>query len=120
MKLLIVDDSLVIRNRINRALAKNFTRICRAEDGVQAVRLAKREEPDVITMDLTMPRMDGVACIKELVEILPKSRILVISALADKEIAISALRLGANGFICKPFTTDQLEQAIRKVCELVY
>jgi two-component system chemotaxis response regulator CheY len=120
MKLLIVDDSLVIRNRINRALANNFTSINRAEDGAQAVLLARSDAPDVITMDLTMPRMGGVACIRELVKIVPNARILVVSALADKEIAIRALSIGANGFLCKPFNEAQLEEAIRKVSDLVY
>jgi two-component system chemotaxis response regulator CheY len=118
MKLLIVDDSLVIRNKINRGLLKRFDRVLRAENGLQALKLVKAERPDVVTMDLTMPRMDGVECIKEITQILPNTYILVVSALTDKATAIAALSHGANGFLCKPFTEAQLSSAISKILQM--
>lgn len=118
MKLLIVDDSLVIRNKINRNLLKRFKSIGRASNGIEALSIFKVERPDFVTMDLTMPEMDGVECIKEIMAIKPATYILVISALADKATAVEALTLGANGFLCKPFTESQLGNAINKVLEL--
>lgn len=118
MKLMIVDDSLVIRNKINRALAKNFSTIVRASNGEEAVDLAEREKPEVVTMDLTMPHMDGVKCIGHLIERDSSIKILVISALADKATAIKALTLGANGFLCKPFNEQDLTEAIKKIVAL--
>ncbi|RBP51705.1 response regulator [Arenicella xantha] len=115
MKLLIVDDSLVIRNKINRGLLTRFEKISRAENGHQALKLAQAEQPDLITMDLTMPHMGGVECIQSLVKMLPQAYILVISALSDKATAIDALTYGANGFLCKPFTEDELCSAIERV-----
>lgn len=115
MKLLIVDDSLVIRNKINRGLLTRFDRISRAEDGRQALKIARIEQPDIITMDLTMPHMGGVECIRSLVKILPHSSILVVSALSDKATAIDALKFGANGFLCKPFNEQDLCAAIEQV-----
>jgi len=118
MKLLIVDDSLVIRNKINRGLLKEFDSVSRASNGVEALEIVKRERPDIITMDLTMPEMDGVECIEHVMEVAPQTYILVISALADKATAVKALMLGANGFLCKPFTEQELTEAIAKVLDL--
>lgn len=115
MKLLIVDDSLVIRNKISRALMRSFSSVVRAADGEEAVEMAKREHPEIVTMDLTMPQMDGINCIRLLVEQNPSIKILVVSALADKATAIKALTLGANGFLCKPFDENDLSLAINKV-----
>lgn len=112
---MIVDDSLVIRNKINRALAKKFSTILRASNGAEALDLAEQENPEIVTMDLTMPHMDGVNCISHLVDRNTSIKILVISALADKATAIKALSLGANGFLCKPFSEQDLSEAISKI-----
>jgi two-component system chemotaxis response regulator CheY len=66
-------------------------------------------------MDLTMPEMDGNECVEQLVQRDPDIRILVISALADKTTAIDALERGASGFLCKPFSDRQLNDALRKL-----
>ena len=115
MKLLIVDDSLVIRNKIGRCLLERFPKIYRASDGVKALDIVKKEFPDVVTMDLTMPNMGGVETVEAIVKLAPNTAILVVSALADKVTAIDALTKGANGFLCKPFTENDLIQAIEKV-----
>ena len=70
---------------------------------------------DVVTMDLTMPRMDGIECISHLVALKPEVRILVVSALADKATAVEAMEKGANGFLNKPFTDRQLNEAIAEL-----
>ena len=88
-----------------------------AADGEAAVALAVRRRPDVVIMDLRMPQMDGIECITQLVRLKPKVRILVISALADKATAVEAMERGANGFLNKPFSDRQLNEAI---AELMY
>lgn len=118
MKLLIVDDSLVIRNKINRGLLTKFDSVWRAVNGIEALDIVDRQRPDIVTMDLTMPEMDGVECIEQIMTIAPQTYILVISALSDNATAVKALTLGANGFLCKPFTEEQLTNAIAKVLEL--
>lgn len=118
MKLLIVDDSLVIRNKINKALLSVFHKIDRAENGEAALAMVKNDKPDVITMDLTMPLMDGVTCIEEILSLYPETYILVVSALADKQTAIAALTYGANGFLCKPFSPEDLCTAIEKILKI--
>jgi two-component system chemotaxis response regulator CheY len=66
-------------------------------------------------MDLTMPEMDGIECVQELVAINPKVLILVVSALADKATAVEAIEKGANGFLCKPFNDRQLNEALEEL-----
>ena len=113
MKLMIVDDSNVIRRKIERsAHIGNLEVVGLAPDGMSAVKLFQEKNPDLVTMDLTMPHMDGIECIEQLVAINPNVLILVVSALADKATAIEALKKGAHGFLCKPFTEEELSEAL--------
>ncbi|MFO1401043.1 MAG: response regulator [Steroidobacteraceae bacterium] len=117
-RLMIVDDSNVIRRRIERAHDLPFVEfVGAARNGREALDLHSRAHPTIVTMDLTMPEMDGNECVAELVKRDPDIRILVISALADKATAIDALEKGASGFLCKPFTDRQLNDALRKLIE---
>ena len=112
-KLMIVDDSNIMRRRIERSQQfDELELIGTAGDGVEAIELFRQMDPDIVTMDLTMPQMDGIECISKLVELKPAIRILVISALADKATAVEAMEKGANGFLNKPFTDRQLNEAI--------
>ena len=86
-----------------------------ASNGREAVELFGRTHPDVVTMDLTMPEMDGIECVQELVALNSKVLILVVSALADKATAVEAIEKGANGFLCKPFTDRQLNDALHEL-----
>jgi two-component system chemotaxis response regulator CheY len=112
LNMMIVDDSMVIRNRIARLVANPQLppiNICGlAGNGEIAVQMARDNRPDLVTMDLTMPNMDGEACIEALADFLPDAQILVISALSDKATALRAIRKGAHGFLHKPFTDDEL------------
>ena len=118
VKLLIVDDSNIVRRRIERSQQFDDLEVVgTAANGIEALELARRTDPDLVTMDLTMPQMDGIECITQLVQMKPEVRILVISALADKATAVEAMERGANGFLNKPFTDRQLNEAI---AELMY
>ncbi len=117
-KLLIADDSNIIRNKIARALeAYGLEIVGMAPNGKQALQLFQETRPQVVTMDLTMPEMDGIECIRKLHALDPTVRILVVSALADKATAIQALKEGAQGFLCKPFTADELTEAIGELLD---
>ncbi|UAY36255.1 response regulator [Moraxella osloensis] len=112
-RLMIVDDSNIIRNRIQRLYnSDTFSLVATATNGDDAVEKFKLYKPEVITMDLTMPQMDGLECIEKLVELDPGVRILVVSALSDKATGIKALELGASGFLCKPFSEEELVEAL--------
>lgn len=106
-RLLIVDDSTIIRNRIAKLCQSHLLPpidiVGLAADGEEAIRIAREKHPTLITMDLTMPAMEGDVAIGHLVDLLPDVRILVVSALADRETALRAIRKGAHGFLHKPF-----------------
>jgi two-component system chemotaxis response regulator CheY len=121
MRLLIVDDSNMIRTRISKVVQDGglgkIALVGLARNGVEALRIAQATQPDVVTMDLTMPEMDGVECIRQMLRLLPATNILVVSALNDRSTAIAALKLGARGFVAKPFTDDELRLALLDVME---
>lgn len=121
MKLMIVDDSNVIRSRIARIASNhkniNITEIKTAGDGIRALETAAQMDPEIVTMDLTMPQMDGLETIARLVKSHPRIKILVISAMDDKTTAIQALQLGAVGFVGKPFSDEELLLAFLDVME---
>jgi two-component system, chemotaxis family, chemotaxis protein CheY len=119
-KLLIVDDSNVMRRRIERSQQLDELQVVgAAANGLEALELFKRTDPDLVTMDITMPQMDGIECIQRLVELKPAIRILVVSALADKATAVDAMEKGANGFLNKPFTDRQLNEAIAELIRVL-
>ena len=115
MKMLIVDDSLIIRRKIEREInIPELKEIFTANNGQEAVEVFATHKPELVTMDLTMPKMDGTECVKQLVSINPNTVILVISALADIATAIKAVKYGAYGFLCKPFTESEINEALTK------
>ena len=116
LKLMIVDDSNIIRRRIERSQQiARLEVVGSANNGRTAVEMFKKTQPDVVTMDLTMPEMDGIECVENLVAMNPDILILVVSALADKATAVEAIEKGANGFLCKPFTDRQLNDALEEL-----
>ena len=118
LKMMIVDDSNIIRSKIKRAQASTrFDVVAVATNGAEAVDLFTQYQPDVVTMDLTMPQMDGINCIEKLVEINPDLSILVVSALSDEATGIEALEKGASGFLLKPFGEENLREALEELTD---
>lgn len=117
-KLMIVDDSTILRRKISRHIDdQQFKLVATAVNGRDAVEKFKETQPDVVTMDLTMPELDGLGCIEQLIQIKPDVNILVVSALSDKATGIKALELGALGFLCKPFNEVELTDALEEIME---
>lgn len=113
MKLLIVDDSLIMRRSIERSIGRTrFTEVHTATNGLLAVEMFERHRPDVVTMDITMPDMDGLAAVDEIIKRDPRAVILVVSALADKATAVEAVKRGAQGFLLKPVTAQSVQAAL--------
>lgn len=113
MKLLIVDDSNIMRKAINKYL-KDFDLevVGCAGDGVEALELCRTLKPDLVTLDITMPKMDGLTCLTEILKLDANIKVLVISALTDSGTGLKALKNGAKGFLPKPFTADELQEEI--------
>lgn len=118
MKLLIVDDSNIMRKAIDKYLKEfDLEVIGSVGDGVSAVEACKVEQPDLVTLDITMPKMDGLTCLTEILKISPNTKVLVISALKDTATGLQALKKGAMGFLPKPFTPSELQEEIRLILE---
>jgi len=125
MRLLIVDDSNLIRTFIARIVAgKGYAPeqglpglriVGLARTGTEAIELARQTTPDIVTLDITMPEMDGLECLDQLMQIVPRARVLMVSALSDNATALAALKKGARGFLHKPFTEEDLVNALREV-----
>jgi two-component system chemotaxis response regulator CheY len=116
LRLLIVDDSNIIRRRIERSQRLPRLQVVgTARDGREAVERFIATDPDVVTMDITMPHMNGIECVERLVQMKPGVLILIVSALADKATAVEAMEKGANGFLNKPFTDRQLNEALEEL-----
>lgn len=117
-KLMIVDDSNIIRNRIERSLKDlSIEVVASASNGETAIELFRQHRPELITMDLTMPKVDGLECIRQIRALSSEVSILVVSALSDRKTGLKALQYGARGFICKPFTEEQLVLALGKLIQ---
>ncbi len=111
MKLLIVDDSMIIRRGITMfAEKKGFEIIGEAGNGIEALEIFQKNRPDAITMDITMPEMDGLECIRKIMQIDDTVNIVVISALIAQENMLDAMNAGAKGFVQKPFNDEKLEK----------
>jgi two-component system chemotaxis response regulator CheY len=116
LRLLIVDDSNIIRRRIERSQRLPQLQVVgTARDGQEAVERFIETDPDVVTMDITMPHMNGIECVEKLVRMKPGVLILIVSALADKATAVEAMEKGANGFLNKPFSDRQLNEALEEL-----
>jgi two-component system chemotaxis response regulator CheY len=112
-RLLIVDDSSTVRRSIERhILSDRVTEIYQAANGREAMELFERYRPEFVTMDLTMPEMDGLTCISRMMALKPDTRLMVISALGDAETAIEAVERGANEYVVKPFSAEDLNLAL--------
>ena len=117
IKLMIVDDSKTMRLTIAK-IAKYIPGLeisGEASNGKDALEIYKEVMPDVVTMDLTMPQMNGVDTIENIIEMDENAKILVISSLTDLNTALRAIEAGALGFLHKPFSPDELSNKIKEI-----
>ncbi len=115
-KLLIVDDSLVVRKAISKFLENyNVKIIGTATDGNSALEMFKKHSPEIVTLDITMPGLDGFDVLDEMIRLDKDVQVVVITALADKATGLKALRLGAKSYITKPFGPQKLKDAFERL-----
>ena len=115
-KILIVDDAAFMRMMIKDILTKNgYEVVAEAANGVEAVELYKSHQPDLVTMDITMPDMDGIEAVKQIKAIDPNAKIIMCSAMGQQSMVMDAIRAGAKDFIVKPFQAERVLEAINKV-----
>lgn len=112
---LIVDDAAFMRLNLKNILKDDYDIVGEAENGKEAVEMYQEHSPDIVTMDITMPVMDGIEAIKAILDIDPEADIVVCSAMGQQKIVIQAIELGAKDFIVKPFKKDRVKEAIAKL-----
>jgi len=116
IRILVVDDAAFMRMMIKDILSKNGYEIAgEAENGLRAIEKFQELHPDLTTMDITMPEMDGIAAVKEIRKIDPNAKVIMCSAMGQQSMVIESIQSGARDFIVKPFQADRVLEAIRKV-----
>ncbi|MEH7882762.1 response regulator [Bacillus sp. JJ1609] len=114
-RILVVDDAAFMRMMIKDILSKNgFEVVAEAADGMQALEKYKELQPDLVTMDITMPEMDGITSLKEIKKVNPNAKVIMCSAMGQQAMVIDAIQAGAKDFIVKPFQADRVIEAISK------
>jgi len=114
-KVLIVDDATFMRMMIKDILKENGYEIAgEAANGVQAVDMYKSLNPDLVTMDITMPEMDGIKAVKEIMAHDSNARIIMCSAMGQQALVTEAIQAGARDFLVKPFQRERVLQALER------
>ncbi len=114
-RVLIVDDAAFMRMMIKDILTKNGYEIAgEAENGQVAIDKFKEVKPDLVTMDITMPEMDGIAAVKAILGFDSSARVIMCSAMGQQSMVIDAIQAGAKDFIVKPFQPERVLEAVSK------
>ncbi len=114
-KVLIVDDLSFMRGLLRDILVKNgFPVIEEAENGKTAVEKYYRFRPDLVLLDITMPVMDGLTALNQIIRFDGKARVIICSSLGQQKYVIRAIQLGAKDFVVKPFTEERIVSALQK------
>jgi YesN/AraC family two-component response regulator len=121
LRVLIADDFQETRRSVRIMLSMNpaVVVVAIAANGKQAVELAREHHPDIVVMDVNMPEVNGLAAFKEISQIYPETGCIIISAQKDSTTLSAAMELGAQEYLTKPFTIDELNDAVNRVAEQV-
>lgn len=115
-KVLIVDDAVFMRTVLRKILEEEgYEVVAEAGDGKEAISKAKEHLPDVITLDITMPNMDGTTALPRILEVSPDTKVIMCSAMGQQAMVVEAIKNGARDFIVKPFQKSRVMQAIENV-----
>ncbi|MCH8294196.1 sigma-54-dependent Fis family transcriptional regulator [Candidatus Poribacteria bacterium] len=114
ISIIVADDEPSIRKTVSRRLQQMGYDVRTCSDGRECLKAFKESAADIVITDLSMPEVDGLTVLRRIKELSPSTEVIIITAFADKDIAIEALRMGAHDFLEKPFTLDALESAIKR------
>ena len=116
LKVLVVDDSVTMRRTVRVALEKlGHKVICEASNGTEAIKKFKRFKPDLVTMDIAMPNMNGLVAVRELKKIDDDAKIIMVTSMGDEIKVMDAIVAGAKGYILKPISQEPLLNALSKI-----
>ena len=115
-RILIVDDAKLMRVKLATLLERADHEIVgKAENGLEAIELYKKTQPDLVTMDITMPVMNGIEAIQTIMEFDRQAKIIVCSAMGQQKVVVEAIELGAKDFIVKPFNENNVLETVNQV-----
>ena len=119
-KILVVDDALFMRSMIKDILASSgkYQVVGEAGDGQEAIRKYEELQPDLVTMDIVMPIMDGIEATREILKLNPKGKVVLCSALGQEPLVIESIAAGAKDFIVKPFSPEKVLKVIGQVLKV--
>lgn len=112
---MIVDDASIMRLRLREILETEFKIVAEAENGGDALRLYDESRPEFITLDITMPKVNGLAALQELLAKDPAAKVVIVSAVGQKQIVFDAISMGAKDFIIKPFEHERVLKSVRRL-----
>jgi len=114
---IIADDATIMRLRLSEILKSDFNIVAMASNGREALDLYAQYEPDFITLDISMPAKDGITVLQELIAKYPNVKVIMVSAVGQKQIVFEALSMGAKDFIVKPFEPERVLKAVQRLFE---
>ncbi|MDE3838628.1 two-component system response regulator [Bacillus methanolicus] len=115
-RILIVDDARFMRITLSNILKKaNHEVVGEGENGKDAIELYRRLNPDLVTMDITMPEMSGIEAVREIKKEFPQAKVIMCSAMGQQKMVVEAIEAGAKDFIVKPFDEARVLDAINRV-----
>lgn len=116
LKVLIVDDSLIIRKKVSKLLEKlGHEVVSDAQNGQEAIQAYNEKKPDFVTMDITMPDMDGITAVKHIMKDNHDAKIIMVTSHGQEDMVIKSIQAGAVGYMLKPITEDKLARAIGEI-----
>ena len=112
---IVIDDSLVIRMHLKNIIESlDHQVVGEAANGKSGIALYEQKKPDAVTLDISMPELNGIEALKQILDIQPEAKVIIISAVGQKQMIIEALKLGAKDFITKPFEPEKVKETIVK------
>lgn len=117
LSFIVVDDAVFMRTLLKKMIeeVENYKVLGEGSNGYEAIEQARTNQPDIMTLDITMPDMDGIRAVKEVLKVSPNTKIIMVSAMGQQSMVIEAIKLGAKDFVVKPFEKSRVIQAIRNV-----
>lgn len=115
-RILIVDDAAFMRAMLKDIFVNmNYEVVAEGKNGLEAVHLYKRYKPDLVTLDITMPEMDGIDALKEIIRFDRHAKVIMCSAMGQQKLVVDSIQAGAKDFLVKPFNKDRIATAIESV-----
>jgi two-component system, chemotaxis family, chemotaxis protein CheY len=118
LRVMVVDDSSVTIKKLSQILEQiGHQVICSCKTGAEALAYYQQHQPDMVTMDITMPDMDGITATQRIIELFPNALIIMVTSHGQEQMVIESIEVGAKGYVLKPIKVDKLQEMIAQVYE---